>query len=199
MPSTGSAAPAQVPRPGLCQPARRGSEPPPSSWACCRSHSVANIITCAGQPSPPRAGKNTPADSKNMSPGSQTRQQPPPEWGSAAKSCLRAYSLEAFLSPAEHTCTELQACLGHVVLPPGPPAQLLRGIQGSYLPELETWGGDRAHPVRPAGNTCPGRGRPREDSHPVSFPPCRPTAGLAAQPLSRLHSGFKTKVNKPGS
>ena len=108
MPSMGSAAPPQVPRPGLCQSARWGLEPPPASWACCRSHSIANIITCAGWPGPPRAGKNTPADSKNTSPGSQPRQgfsllrevfpATPPKVGSAAKSCLQACPLEAFLS-----------------------------------------------------------------------------------------------------
>ena len=113
MPSMGSAAPPQVPRPGLCQSARRGLEPPPASRACCRSHSVANIITCAGWPGPPRAGKNTPADSKNTSSGSQPRQgfsllrevfpATSPQGGLCCKVLFASMSVGGFPFPRQHT------------------------------------------------------------------------------------------------
>lgn len=47
MPYPGCQGPASARLPG-------GLRPPPASWASCLSHSVSNIITCAGQPSLPK-------------------------------------------------------------------------------------------------------------------------------------------------
>ena len=128
---------------------------------------------------------------------------PPPRWALLQSPVCKHVRWRLSFPTAAHTCTELQVCLQLLVLLLGSPPQLLQGRQGSkwpYLLDMGTRGGDKVHPARPAGEHAPG-----ERETVKRFPSrelltlCRPTAGPATQPLPRLHYGFKTKINRPGS